>query len=157
MEQTLIIGVGNSFRGDDAAGIIAARNLKNLLPDHFDVKEMSGEGVEIMEAIEKYPRVIIIDAVQSGSDPGRIHRLHAGQEKIPSDFFHYSTHAFSVAEAVEMSRALKQLPDDVTVFGIEGKTWEAGAEITPAVSQAIEQVTQMIVGFCNAAKRAAHV
>jgi hydrogenase maturation protease len=59
-------------------------------------------------------------------------------------FFHYSTHAFSVAEAVELARSLDQLPAHLVVYGIEGANFAAGVELSPAVEQAVEAAVERL-------------
>jgi Ni,Fe-hydrogenase maturation factor len=44
VKPALIIGVGNEFRCDDGAGILAARILKGLLPVEITVAENDGDG-----------------------------------------------------------------------------------------------------------------
>ena len=140
MMSTLIIGVGNEFRGDDGVGIVIARRLRAEAPAHVTILEASGEGAALMETWKGAPRVILIDATRSGSPPGTIHRLDAHAGPLPSQFFHYSTHAFSVAEAVEMARALGQLPPQLIVYGIEGKIYTAGEGLSPEVVKAADSV-----------------
>jgi hydrogenase maturation protease len=147
--ELVIIGIGNYYRGDDAVGILISRSLKEKAPGSFLIIEESGEGAALMESWKGFAKVILIDAVSSGSSPGTIHRLDAGQEKIPSDFFHYSTHAFSVAEAVEMARALGELPPRVIIYGIEGKSYQAGIGLSSEVSEAISKVAEMILEDVN--------
>jgi len=98
-----------------------------------------------MDIWQSYNHVILVDAVQSGSDPGTIHRIDANAEKVPTDFFHYSTHAFGVAEAVEMARTLGELPKHVLIYGIEGKDFEIGKEISAEIEKSAEQVVQQIL------------
>jgi hydrogenase maturation protease len=140
MMSTLIIGVGNEFRGDDGVGIVIARRLRAEAPAHVTILEASGEGAALMETWKGAPRVILIDATRSGSPPGAIHRFEAHAEPLPSRFFHYSTHAFSVAEAVELARALNQLPPRLIVYGIEGKNYTAGEGLSPEVERAAASV-----------------
>lgn len=116
----LIIGIGNAYRGDDAVGLHVAQCLKKQAHDHVHVIEESGEGASLMECWKDANSVILIDAVSSGAKPGTIHRLDAHTQPIPTNFFHYSTHAFGVAEAIELSRALNQMPRRLIVYGIEG-------------------------------------
>jgi hydrogenase maturation protease len=94
---------------------------------------------------EPNDHVVIIDAVRSGSSPGRIHRLDAHKESIPSEFFNYSTHAFSVAEAVEMSRALGTLPGRLVIYGIEGRSFAAGSELSQEVSGILDEVIDQVL------------
>ena len=88
--------------------------------------------------------VILIDAVHSGGTPGTIYRFDAKTNLIPDSFFHYSTHAFSVAEAVELARALNQLPRRLVVYGIEGKTFDAGVGLSPEVEAAADEVLRSV-------------
>jgi hydrogenase maturation protease len=140
----VIIGVGNEYRGDDGAGIAVARRLRALFPTAVTILEGSGEGVALMEAWQDASWVMLVDAVRSGASPGTIHRLDARAAALPMGFFHYSTHAFSVAEAVELARSLDQLPAHLVVFGIEGANFAAGVELSPAVAQAVEAVAERV-------------
>src|SRR5262245_11420284 len=98
----LIIGIGAEYRGDDAAGLIVARRLKERLSGSAIVLEQSGEGVALMEAWRGAETVIIIDATLSGAAPGTIRQFDASAQPIPKISFRCSTHAFSLAEAIEL-------------------------------------------------------
>ena len=140
----LIIGVGNAYRGDDAVGLRIAQDIKKKSPDHVNVIEQSGEGISLMDSWKDADTVILIDAVHSGAQPGTIHRFDVHTQTIPTKFFHYSTHAFGIAEAIELARALKQLPQDLIVYGIEGKCFEAGIRLSREVEKAVEEVMMRV-------------
>ena len=140
----VVIGVGNEYRSDDGAGIAVARRLRTLFPAGVTILEESGEGAALMQAWQGAAWVMLADAVRSGASPGTIHRLDARAAPMPIGFFHYSTHAFSVAEAVELARSLDQLPAHLIVYGIEGATFAAGVELSPAVEQAVEAVVERL-------------
>jgi hydrogenase maturation protease len=84
--------------------------------------------------------VVVVDAVCSGAAAGTMHRLDAHRERIPSRFFNYSTHAFSLAEAVEMSRELGSLPTLFVLYGIEGADFASGYELSFPVEQALQRL-----------------
>ncbi|MBL9168828.1 MAG: hydrogenase maturation protease [Verrucomicrobiales bacterium] len=136
----LLLGLGNDFRGDDGVGRVVARRLAQTEWPGVTVREESGEGVTLMEAWKYADSVILVDAVQSGDAPGTIHRLDARAQSIPANFFHYSTHAFSVAEAVELARALNQLPPRLILYGIEGRDFSDGERISPEVAAAMDEL-----------------
>ena len=142
--KPLVIGVGNEYRHDDGVGNVVARELRKMLSD-CDVVEASGEGAELMDLWDGREEVYLIDAVLSGSSPGAVVRIEAQRESVPGSFFHYSTHAFSVAEAIELARTLGTLPRRIILFGIEGEDFAQGTGITPAVQSAAIQVLQTIV------------
>jgi hydrogenase maturation protease len=142
--QILVIGLGNDYRGDDAVGRVVTRRLKAIGADNVRVVEESGEGAALIEAWKGADFVIAIDAAYSGGAPGSIHRFDAESQPIPSSFFHYSTHAFSIAEAVELARALNQLPAKLVVYGIEGKTFDAGAGLSLEVEGAAAELVSWV-------------
>lgn len=95
--------------------------------------------------------MILLDAVHSGSKPGTIHRLDAGSRPISKRFFHHSTHAFSVAEAIELARTLGELPPRLIVYAIEGGNFAAGTELSlraeSALAEAERRVREEIKGL----------
>lgn len=139
-----IIGIGNEYRQDDGVGVFAARKLRELLPPDINVREESGEGARLMDAWDGFSCVILIDAVNTGGPPGEICRLDASKQKIPAGHFQYSTHAFSLAEAVETARVLNRLPKQCLIFGIEGKFFGYGTEMFGPVQCALERVVEEI-------------
>ncbi len=150
----LVIGIGNEYRGDDGIGLVVARRIAEKCTN-IPVIEQSGEGAALMEAWQNDDFVLLIDAVSSGAAPGTIHRFDALEREIPTQFFSYSTHAFSVAEAVEMARTLGNLPPRLIVYGVEGRNFEFGVGLSSVVEQAAERVTVRILReFSRGANRA---
>jgi len=147
----LIIGIGNEYRRDDAVGLIVARRLKERLADSAIVLEQSGDGAALMEAWRGAEAVIIIDATMSGEAPGTIHRFDASAQPIPKSSFRCSTHAFGVAEAIDLARALGNIPQRLMVYGIEGKNFAAGvglsAEVEKAAGEAARQALVRATGY----------
>jgi hydrogenase maturation protease len=143
---TLIIGLGNEYRRDDAVGLVVARRLRERAPQRVQVLEESGEGAALIESWQGAGTVILIDAVHSGAMPGTIHRLDASVQPIAKKFFRFSTHAFGLAEAVELARALGRLPPRLIVYGVEGKSFEAGEGLSPEVEAAAQAVVERVLG-----------
>jgi hydrogenase maturation protease len=141
----LVIGIGNEYRSDDGIGLLIAREIyKKQLP-FVIVKEESGEGASLMDAWQGFERVTLIDAVSSGAQPGKIVRIDANKEQVLVKYFHYSTHAFSVAEAVELARSMNSLPSELIIYGIEGSNFAAGVSITPIIREKADRVIEQIV------------
>ena len=89
-------------------------------------------------------RVFVVDAVQSGAVAGAIQRFNASQQPLPAPIFRDSTHTFGLIEAVELSRALKQLPSNLVIYGIEGQNFEAGTGLSPAVLGAVNDLAEKL-------------
>jgi hydrogenase maturation protease len=150
--KAIVIGIGNECRGDDAAGLLAARQLRELAPEQVTVLEQGGEGAQLMEAWRGASRVFIVDAVCSGALPGTTHCFDASVDPIPATLFRHSTHAFGLAAAVELGRVLKQLPARLIVYGIEGRNFEAGAELSAAVRTSLDRVVRELLERLNSLK-----
>jgi hydrogenase maturation protease len=136
----VIIGVGNPYRHDDGVGHAVARRLRDELGDAAVVREESGEGAALLEAWHGADAVYLLDAVSTGADAGTMVRCDAVSQPIPAVFFRHSSHAFSVAEAIELARALGQLPPRLIVYGVEGADFTAGVGLSSAVERAVEPV-----------------
>ena len=109
------------------------------------VDEASGEGTDLIGRWSGYSRVYLFDAVMGRGAPGRVYKLCAAQGEIPSDFFKYSSHAFSLAEAVELARILDRLPRQLVVFGVEGEQFGYGECLSPAVQAGTERVLAQVL------------
>jgi hydrogenase maturation protease len=148
----LVIGIGNPFRRDDGVGVLVAKEIAAAGRDDIEVRIESGEGGSLMELWKGAERVVIIDAVRSHSAPGKIHQIDATKQHVPSEFFHYSSHAFGVAEAIELARALGELPPAVTVVGIEGKDFSSGTELSSEVEIAARVVLASVLTLIESSK-----
>ncbi|MFC1665692.1 hydrogenase maturation protease [Pseudomonadota bacterium] len=139
-----LIGVGNAFRNDDGVGIELAKRLSAQLPGSEFI-QASGEGAGLMESWSNSKLVYLFDAVSSGNQAGTVHRFDVNQQPIPRGFFNYSTHAFSVAEAVEMARVLDELPDSMVIYGIEGTNFDMGSTISDDVFAACDELEPQVI------------
>ena len=145
MTGSLVIGVGNPDRGDDGAGIAVVRRLRQRGPAGVAVVEAEGEASALIEAWSGKARVVVVDAASSGQRPGNVRRFDARRESLPARHLHASTHAWGVAEAVEMARALGSLPESLVVDGIEGRSFGPGEGLSPGVQAAIDEVVERIL------------
>lgn len=134
-KKILIAGIGNSFRCDDRAGLLVCDLISDAITETplnalLDIKKLSGEGAELIEEWQGYERVYLADASQSAGTPGKLTRIDASNTTLKQDYFHYSSHNFSLAEAVELARQLDELPEKMVVYAIEGLNFSFGLDIT---------------------------
>jgi len=132
----LVVGLGNAWRGDDGAGPAVAL----ALGDDPRVLVHEGEPIGLLEAWAGAQEVILVDAVSSGAPAGTVHRLDPLGAPLPGGLASASTHAFGLADTIELARTLERLPPRLTIYGIEGERFSAGEELSPAVRAAVEAV-----------------
>ena len=138
-----IIGIGNPERSDDAAGLLVARRLREL---GAEAQEFTGDPLALIDAWNGSPEVILIDTVVSGAAAGTITVWDAGKTPLPPEQFGCSTHAFGIAEAVEIARAIDRLPPKLVIYGIEGMRFDLGGSLSPEVAGAAERLAREIAG-----------
>jgi hydrogenase maturation protease len=144
MPETEVIGIGNEFRSDDALGILVARELRRRSKGDLRVIEHSGEGAALLDAFQGASAVLLIDAVASRDLPGTVVRIDLSCGGVPSSMTCASSHAFGVAQAVELGRALHRLPQKVILYGMVGECFEPGIGLSDPVVKGIPELLQMI-------------
>jgi len=140
----LVIGIGREGRGDDAAGVRAARLVRALLWPQVRMTECAGEAAAVLEAWRDEEVVVLVDAMSSGAPAGSIRRLDVTGTPLPAAFFRGSTHALGLTEAVELGRSLGRLPATLILYGIEGRDFAPGGRLSYPVECAVRDAALMI-------------
>ena len=135
-----LIGIGNRFRRDDAAGLEVVRRLRLAHPPGVRLIEEEGEPASLIEAWSQVDEALVVDGISSGAEPGRLHRFDVTHAPLPAEIFNPSTHAMGLPEAVELARELGRLPKRLVVYGIEGETFEAGKGLSDPVQKAVAKL-----------------
>ncbi|WP_051331730.1 hydrogenase maturation protease [Methylocaldum szegediense] len=122
MTPIRIQGLGSPL-GDDRVGWIAVENLVQsdgfrALPEGFASAEIPDPvGNNLLDAMRDASLVILIDAAQSGTPAGTIHRLDA--ENFENGAAPYSSYGFGLSATLALGRALTELPPNAILFLIE--------------------------------------
>lgn len=140
----LVIGVGNEFRGDDAAGLLVSREIRRSAGSGVQVVESPGGVSELLELWDGRDRVYLIDAFQSGGSPGTWKRLIVGQEPLPAATGGTSTHGATVASAIALGQVLDRMPKSLVVYGIEAGHFEPGREASEEVLMGVREVARAL-------------
>ena len=144
--KILILGIGNPICCDDAAGIEAARQLKQkIIGDNIDIEEITSAGMNLLDAIIGYDKVIIIDSIQTEAGKvGEVYRFTKDEidERRPARFSHNGGILLMLSWGKEMKL---KLPTDMIFYAIEiEKGDEFGEEFTPQVKAAIPRLVSQI-------------
>ena len=151
--EIVVAGLGNRMRGDDGAGLEAARLVGERAADLL-VVEHEREPTDLIELWDGARLAIVIDALE-GDEPGRIRRFEAGRDELPRRLStSASTHAFELAEVVELARSLHRLPERLLVLGIEGECFDTGAGLSPRVERAAAEAAELALAELGRGARA---
>ena len=147
--RTLILGIGNSILGDDGVGIRIARQLDRLVKGkNIDVVEANVDGLNLLDFILEYDRLIVIDAiVTEDGEVGEIYRLKPEQIYQPSGSA-ISPHHFNLATTLEIGKRLfpNKIPGEVTVYAVgTQEVAQVTEEMTDRVENAVSRVAGLIL------------
>ncbi len=151
----LVLGIGQSLRGDDAAGLEAVRLWQVQHPEsaaQVNVELSELPGLALLDLLKGMDAAIIVDAVQSSASPGTILRLDPDElASFTPDAV--SAHGWGVAESLQLGRSFvpSLVKCRVTLIGIAGKDFRMGAGLSPesrvALSEAVDMVEREIQNY----------
>jgi hydrogenase maturation protease len=150
--HTVVVGCGNLIRGDDAAGPVLVRMLADRdLPAGVRLIDGGTAGMDVAFAMRGARRVIVVDASRIGVEPGTVHKV-PGSELTDLRPPEGNLHRFRWDQALGFAQWLlkEDYPEDVTVWLIEGQSFDAGEVLTPAVQSAVRRVADSITADLDA-------
>ena len=148
-KKTIILALGNDILGDDGVAFHAARLLRSEFPGSVDVVETGEAGLPLLDHLEPYGRVLILDAAATGECPaGTILRWDREDFRrcvAPSQHAAGLPHILELAERLGMAftkdlQVVCMEVKDPTIFR-ETLTAEAKASLPAMVDMAREILT----------------
>lgn len=149
---TVILGLGNPIRSDDAAGIEAARLLAEDPPGAVDVKTSVRGGLDLIDLLSGYERAVIIDCIVApGGEHGRVRRLSLSDIERDRAL---DTHGLALPDMFALARRLGiPMPSEVVIFGIEASDAVTLSErLTEPVRSALPQLLRQVRDWLNKAQ-----
>jgi len=137
--RTLLIGIGNSSRGDDGLAWLFLNDVEKNDPGQFDLEYRYQLQVEDADLISEYDQVLFVDATE---------------ELIPEGFslrkcesagsFYFSSHLQSPEAVLYLSETLYPNAPNAFVLPITGYRWELGDMVSP---EAMTNLDKALVAF----------
>jgi hydrogenase maturation protease len=139
-KQILILGVGNDILGDDAVGLIAARALQDEFQESANIVEAAMGGLQLMELLEGYKKVLILDAIVTAEHPyGTILELSKEEFKHTVAI---APHMVSLPESLQLAEKLGiPFPEEIRILAMEIENpYELREGLSPSVEQALPEM-----------------
>ncbi len=144
---TLLLGLGNLDRGDDAVGLdvavrVAARLGMPLVDDDgggsgpVAVNTWSGPDLDLLDCWAGHDRVLVVDASRGAGQPGTRRRVVVDPDHVTDTGRPTGSHAMGLPRVIALGRCLDRLPDRIELVTIEAGSVDAGRDLTPAVAVA---------------------
>jgi hydrogenase maturation protease len=147
--STVIIGLGQPFRGDDGAGYAVITRLEQTrgLPRNIDILE--GGTSALFDAIlsSKYERAILVDAAEIGRQPGEWICLDAKQLACTSDVNNnaYDSHQLNLGELLALGQQFNVLPKTMLIYAVQPLSLEWTHQLSEPVREAVSEIAESIL------------
>ncbi len=145
--KTLVLGVGNPILSDDGVGIHVARELKKRNLKGITIDELAASGLELLDVIRGYDKLVIIDAIQTNNGkPGDLYVLE--ERDFEKSIHGSSPHGINIATALALGRKIvpNEMPREVVFYAIEARDLVNVSErLTPEVEGAVPAILDRIV------------
>jgi len=138
--RVAIVGIGNQYRSDDAAGILVARALTQREcaadTDHLRIIEAGQAPENSTGELHRFAPdlVLLVDAAEMGNEPGAV----AWISKEDIDGMSASTHSLPLSMLAHYLTL--ELGCKVMLLGVQAASNDVGEIVSPDVLQAVNEV-----------------
>lgn len=141
--RVVILGLGNLIRCDDGIGIHAIQRLLSdkLVPAGVEVMDGGTLGLQLLPAIEDATHILVLDAVNTGADPGTIVRYTMSElEPLPGS---PSVHQIGFADMLEGLRWMNKFSGKaIVLLGVQPEQTGWGENLSSTVEAALPALIQ---------------
>jgi hydrogenase maturation protease len=149
----LVVGCGNTLRGDDGIGIHLVEELAHLpMPEGTTTHICQQYTPELAADLALYDRVLFVDAATpygaKNYFPGRVALQDVAE--MPTQESHGLSHSVDAASLVNLTRVLYGTAPKASILTIEGVDFDLGESLSPLVQAAIPEMISLAKSFCCA-------
>lgn len=146
VRDTLVVGLGNPLRGDDGVGVRVVQSLAmQELPVGVELSDGGTRGLELVNLMEGWQRVILVDAANVGKAHGEFVRFGLDEARLLGSHERISVHAAGLQDALLLAQVLGVLPEEVVIYGVQPARLDWDAELSPQVEAAVPEIARCIL------------
>ncbi len=146
MKQTLVLGLGNILLRDEGVGVRVVERLQELyeFPPGVQVLDGGTLGLELMAYVEAADRLLVVDALDTGAEPGTLGRLEG--DEVPAFLsVKISPHQMGLSDLLATARLRGVYPEEVVLWGVQPAAIDVGLELSPVVAAQVEALVDKAV------------
>lgn len=151
-KNILVLGIGNLLMGDEGIGVHTIKVLEDIaLPKNIILLDGGTGGFHLLEYLQKYSRIVMIDATMDGKPAGTISVI---EPKFASDFpKSLSAHDIGLKDLVESTALLGELPKiyliTVTIDNIQSMEMELSSQVKSVIPNVVEKIIELTTFINN--------
>jgi len=139
---TALLGLGNVLMKDERLGVHVVNTIGQRYdcPAELEIIDGGTLGLDLLPLFEQFERVVIVDAVNFGREPGYIGVLE--DDQIPAVLFSkLSVHQIGLADLISVAKLKGVMPSRVCVIGMQPSSidFTLGLEMSDIVNANIDK------------------
>lgn len=144
-EKIVVLGLGNVLCGDDGFGPLVIERLLELGQYPENVKIMDGgvQGQALYWIVEEADRLLLVDAVDFGLDPGEMAQKWHSDIPIWLNARKISAHQQGFSEVLALASLKNILPYEISLVGIQPLNLEFGKKPSSIVFGKIDEAVDL--------------
>ncbi len=139
--KVAVIGIGNLLMGDEGVGIAVINELKKMNVE-ADVYDCGTMGVDILNTMLGYDKVIVVDAVKGFGKPGDVVKIDP--KELRKSRRVVSMHDVDFAFLIKVVGEFIDLPE-IVIVGVEVEKVGEGIGLSESVRKAIPKALEFII------------
>jgi hydrogenase maturation protease len=145
-KPVLVLGVGNLLLRDEGVGVHVVRQLSEMdLPEHVEVCDGGTSGMDLVDEFEGRRKVIIVDTVQGGNEPGALYRMTTDDIE-ETEKQRISLHDVDVVDLLKLVDFYGIKRPEIVVYGVEPKDMVTmDMELSPEVAAKVPKLIDYVL------------
>ena len=142
----LILGLGNPLRGDDGIGPRVVEELTHRgLPEGVMALDGGTGGLNLLQVLAGWKRVVVVDAADVGREPGQFVRFTPDQVRLTETADRFSLHHAGLSEVLALAGALGQALPELVIFGVQPAKVGWSERLSSAVEAALPALADAVL------------
>jgi hydrogenase maturation protease len=146
MPRTLVLGLGNILMRDEGVGVRVVERLREDYEFAPETQVLDGGtlGLDLLPWVEDADRLLVIDAVDMGAEPGSLARLEG--EEVPAFLgVKISPHQMGLADLLAAAHLRGHFPQELVLWGVQPMLIDVGLELSPQVAAQVETLMERVL------------
>lgn len=137
--KTLVLGIGNLVMSDDGVGVKVAQRIQRefRFPEYVQIIDGGTLGLDLLPMLEQIENLIVVDAVETGQEPGTCIRL-TGEELPIALETKVSPHQMGLKDLLAVARLMGHFPRQMVLIGVQPGSIEMDTELTPEIEVKVD-------------------
>jgi hydrogenase maturation protease len=146
VRKTIVLCIGNLLLKDEGVGVHVCRALaERPLPPEVDLVDGGTVGCDLLPLLTEADKIIIVDALVGGEQPGDVYRLTLEQCQMHTDEDAISLHDLGIYSVLHDLKLLEGHLPEVVIIGIEPLEIGFGTELTREVAASLPKVLDLVI------------